>query len=397
MNGTKKELLNDMKKEKIEYLSFYRAFAILAVVLIHATSQTIAAAQTSDLYYMYVFANIFSKFAVPSFIFLTGFVLFYNYADRGLNLSNIGAFYRKRLKYILIPYFIFSLAYFLFRQFLNGGITVSMESMTALIEDLLTGTAYTHLYYIFILVQFYLLFPLHLAASRSKTFVKYSIVIGLVIQWAFILLNKYELQIPQKGSLFLSYISFWMFGAYIGMNWNRCKQWLQSLFNPETGKAYRWWNAALWISWMLSALAHVQAWYTYNLGLFRMNSLWYEALFNVHSMLSCLVLIQASSLIYRRGRGLGARLFNQLGEISFGIYLMHPFFLFIYRKWEWHGGSSILYPIYIASGFVFALGCSWLLIVLISRWVPGASWVLFGNPSLRPSTSANKKKANIAG
>ncbi|MGZ9586968.1 acyltransferase [Paenibacillus marinisediminis] len=377
-----------MRREKIEYLSFYRAIAILAVLMIHATSQAVANMQTSSLYYGYVFANIFSKFAVPSFIFLTGFVLFYNYADKGLKRSNILSFYSKRLKFILVPYFIASLCYFALIMVMRDGVQLNMKTLSALVEDLLTGSAYAHLYYIFVLVQFYILFPLHLMAARSKTFVKYSIVIGLAIQWAFILINKYEWHVPQKGSIFLSYISFWMLGSYIGINWDRCKAWLQSLFNPAATKAHKWWNFVLWLSWLVIALAHVQVWYWYNLRIWMMNSLGYEALFNIHSLLSCLILIQISSLIQRRAKGAWTRLLNHLGEVSFGIYLLHPVILLVYRKFPWHGGSPTLYPIFVIGGFVVALAASWIIVGLLSRF--SWSWMLFGSNT---KTAASKKAA----
>ncbi|MGZ9583579.1 acyltransferase family protein [Paenibacillus marinisediminis] len=205
-----------MEKEKVDFLSIYRAMAIMAVILIHSTSQPVAAAKTSDLYYIYVFLNIAAKFAVPSFICLTAFVLFYNYAHRGLKPAQIMSFYYKRLKYILVPYFMASLCYFVLVQTIRGDFGLSWAQLRLLGEELLTGTAYTHLYYIVIIVQFYLLFPIHLLLSRSRTFVKYSIWIGLLLQWAFVLLNKYEWQLPRTGSIFLSYMSIWMLGASSG-------------------------------------------------------------------------------------------------------------------------------------------------------------------------------------
>lgn len=57
------------KKERIMELDIFRSFAIMAVLLIHATSTTLVTTQGTSSYYPYLFANIFSKFAVPVFIF----------------------------------------------------------------------------------------------------------------------------------------------------------------------------------------------------------------------------------------------------------------------------------------------------------------------------------------
>jgi surface polysaccharide O-acyltransferase-like enzyme len=61
-------------KQQIAELYIFRALAILAVLAIHGTSYPVAFLEkTSSFYFAYVFINIFSKFAVPAFIFLSGF------------------------------------------------------------------------------------------------------------------------------------------------------------------------------------------------------------------------------------------------------------------------------------------------------------------------------------
>lgn len=368
-----------MKKEKIVQLSYYRALAILAVLLIHATSETIIKAKTSNLYFGYVLINTFAKFAVPSFIMLTGFVLFYNYAGEKFDSSRITSFYKKRLKYIVAPYTICSICYFIFVQFINGTTQINADMFASFINKLISGRAYTHLYFIIILIQFYLLFPFHLMATRVKSFVKYSVIIGLALQWAFVLLNKYFIHYNQKGSLFLNYASFWMLGAYLGMNWDLYKHWLQSLFSPAATKRHRYLSTLLWMCWLVLGLIHTYVWYANYLGQWQVNSLYYEALFNIYGLLSALVLIQLSFFIHRYGQHSGVRLLAHLGEMSFGVYLLHPIILFFYRKYVHYGAAAWTYPVYIFGGFMTALLIPWLIVTLVSKWIP-FSWVIFGSP-----------------
>src|SRR5689334_12879602 len=70
------------KKERLPQLDIYRALAILGVLHVHATSFATVDAIDSRFYYIINFLNIFFKYGTPSFIFLSSFVLFYNYADR---------------------------------------------------------------------------------------------------------------------------------------------------------------------------------------------------------------------------------------------------------------------------------------------------------------------------
>lgn len=97
-----------MKRAHINELNITRALAILAVLLIHSTSTPVTALSSdSKLYPFYVFFNISPKFAVPVFIFLSGFVLFYNYIQKDLTKELIKNFYKKRVTQILIPYLFF--------------------------------------------------------------------------------------------------------------------------------------------------------------------------------------------------------------------------------------------------------------------------------------------------
>ncbi|WP_423220737.1 hypothetical protein [Bacillus paralicheniformis] len=96
----------------------------------------------------------------------------------------------------------------------------------------MTGSAYTHLYFVFISIQFYILFPLMLKLFRSKTILAWSIPLGLLLQWGFVLWNKYDLQIVNKGSISLSYVSYYFLGAYVGLNFEKMQRLLTARHLP---------------------------------------------------------------------------------------------------------------------------------------------------------------------
>jgi peptidoglycan/LPS O-acetylase OafA/YrhL len=88
--------------------------------------------------------------------------------------------------------------------------------------------------------------------------------------------------------------------------------------------------------------------------------------------------------LYRKGPALIAKPLNRLGALSFGIYLIHPFFLLLYREFPPQTGVSWLVHLWYAGGFAVALFASWIVVGLTARFIPFA-WVIFGNlPKPKP-------------
>ncbi|WP_150272281.1 acyltransferase [Paenibacillus tepidiphilus] len=379
------------QKERIPQLDIFRALAIVAVLAIHATSRTIAETQGSSLFHPFLFINKFSQFAVPSFVFLSGFVLFYNYIDRPLTGKTLAKFYSRRLLYIIVPYFVFSVLYFMLKM--NAGNTWGMafdEMARKMAKYLLTGTAYTHLYYIIIIIQFYLLFPLLLwCLQKVRRLAAWAPVIGLALQWGFVLLNKYMTNHGywqlSKGSLAITYFSYFLLGAAIAVYYGSLKAWLvPSREGFRSAKGGVW--LLLWLLWLAAGIVHVELWFNSYVHKSVINSLWYEGFSNLHALLSALVLLQLSFLLYGAGRSLLTRMLVSIGACSFGIYLLHPALLFYYRKLPFHGGS-LAYTAAIFGGWLVALLGSWLVVALVFRYIkPG--WVLFGSAPQQPKRKA---------
>lgn len=94
--------------------------------------------------------------------------------------------------------------------------------------------------------------------------------------------------------------------------------------------------------------------------------------------------------MYRRQHSFVTRKLERLGTLSFGVYLIHPFFLLLYRQFSPHIGSPQLIHVWYAGGFFFALLCSWLVVSTISRFLPFA-WILFGQlPGIEKDNSSKK-------
>ncbi|WP_240479765.1 acyltransferase [Paenibacillus wynnii] len=378
-----------MKQERLPQLDIYRALAILGVLHVHSSSFAAGEQALQSPYYYWINAiNIFFKFGTPSFIFLSSFVLFYNYYGRPVTRSLIANFYRRRLMFILLPYLLASIGYYGLTLYVNGQLSWSAgENLLRFLKALFTGNAYAHLYFVFISIQFYVLFPLVLKLLQSsRPLTRWVIPIGLGLQWGFIIWNKYQLHIVEKGSLAISYFAYYMMGAYIAIHFEEIKKWL---FTPwgQLPKLQKSLTCLLFSSWLIAAFIHMQLWYEGRHNGVWTNSLWYELLWNVHTMLSALVLLYLTFLIHRKAPRALVAFLTRLGELSFAIYLIHPLLLAIYRRFRYNiSPDSLTYVLFVYGGLVVALGGSWLMVQFAFRRIRPA-WIIFGSVphSLAPS------------
>ena len=142
--------------KRVEELDFTRVIAMLFVIVIHVTRAFIYNESRFTLFGMNLafFLNQTARFAVPMFVLLSGL---------SLSLSNTqdsyGTFLKKRFQKLGIPYLFWFLLYFLHNIRTNG---TALRSLTCgdVLQSFLMGQAAPHLYFVAVIFQFYLLFPL---------------------------------------------------------------------------------------------------------------------------------------------------------------------------------------------------------------------------------------------
>ncbi|ACT03616.1 acyltransferase [Paenibacillus sp. JDR-2] len=367
------------KRDKIPELSLVRAMAITGVLSVHSTSFATIAMINSKYFFLYNFFNIFMKIGTTTFIFLSSFVLFYNYYSRPLDKQLLGSFYKKRLLYIIIPYLVFSLFYFTILHFLYYPDRSLSNEIHRFIEKVLTGSAYTHLYFVFINIQFYLMFPLFLwLLKKYPRMVKWAIPAGFALQWGFFLLNKYGLPapVPNRGSWSFSYFSYYLLGAALGIYYPKVKEWIIAAKENATAVRVTAW-VILWACWIVAGLTHVYLYHETRLQKQSFNSTLFDLVWNIHGILTALVLLQLAFILTRKLPKAINRLIARLGSLSFGIYLIHPFFLLVYREFPPHAEAWMLHLWYLG-GFALALAGSWFVVGFFARYVP-FNWIAFGN------------------
>lgn len=345
------------------------------------------------MFFYFNFLNVFNKFGTPTFIFLSALVLFYSYYDRPLDGKIIVRFYQRRFLYILTPYLIFSAFYYVIQTYYSFGETWAQffqhASLIDFFEKVLYGNTFYHLYFVFINAQLYILFPALLwFLQRNPRVTKHLIWIGFVLQWAFVLYNHFFLQYADKGQLAISYISYYFMGAFWGIYYHSLKDWITVTWKKLFSKKALLW-IPLWAVWIVSSFGDVNLWYQTRVNDFSANSLIYECYWFFHTYTSPLILLQLSSLLYRK---LNTKLINtiiNLGVASFGIYIIHAAVLFYYFRLP-VSYTPATYYLYVAVGYAVTLLLSWVIVELSHKYVK-YSWMLFGSkPKTLPYIETKK-------
>jgi peptidoglycan/LPS O-acetylase OafA/YrhL len=137
---------------EVEYM---RGFAALAVIAVHVSMNYTRIPAVNLLALLDVFIYIAAHFAVPVFIFVSGWVLVARYAGD----YSLREFYRRRAKTILPPYLFFTALYLLVA--VEGTIGFAgAPSPERVAQALLLGNAAYNLWFFVLIIQLYLLFPL---------------------------------------------------------------------------------------------------------------------------------------------------------------------------------------------------------------------------------------------
>lgn len=183
-----------MKKERLKELDILRAIAFIFVVAQHtlggsANAKNISFFDYSILKFLYVIAET----AVPIFLFVSGLSLLYVYADR----FDWKKYYIKRLKYVLIPYVVWSA--------INMFELKTTERFQNFIVQLIAGNGAYHLWYMGMVLRLFLVFPiiLFIAKKIHSANIKIRVIIFIALTVLYYYVSKYTNVIQDDIASFL--------------------------------------------------------------------------------------------------------------------------------------------------------------------------------------------------
>ncbi|MEN6371803.1 MAG: acyltransferase [Armatimonadota bacterium] len=179
--------------KRISEMDVVRALATVAVVNIHiSATPLIATLKDGATTFIYLFLNVAARFAVPTFIMLSGMGLAISKRKEGYF-----SFLKRRVKKVVLPYILWSVIYTFTWDENTGGMSLSMPTVSRLLHNLITGDACYHVYFVIIIVQLYLLFPLIRNWLSSNT----GLIISGIITVSMISIGQYA-EIPDRWVFF---------------------------------------------------------------------------------------------------------------------------------------------------------------------------------------------------
>lgn len=312
--------MTDTAKKNIE-IEYLRVIGMLAVISIHVTEYYTVLGSVNSLRTALVYLDWIFQFAVPLFIFISGFVLYKNY-PKGISL---GSFYKKRALSILPQYFIFTLFYMLWENYNSiDGITINLKTYT---YNLATGGGYYQLWFFALIIQFYVLYPLFLKLYnylKVKKLHFLMLILALLTQmgWNFIITN-YDYFSFSNLTVFLNHVFYFVLGIFACEYYEEVKGYLPKF------KASFW---ALTFFIMNAVFCYFTVKVLKNGIPIEQGDLIYSVTGVSSFVLPILYAILFATLLkavisIKNSTAASGRIINSLAAYSFGIYLIHPFFI----------------------------------------------------------------------
>jgi len=309
--------INRKKLGTIEHINFLRAFGVLGVISIHSTGYFTEIQHFNRLALLSLLTDVFSQFAVPLFIMISGFVLAKNYR----NNFALSQFYKKRVRSIIPQYLIFSVLY----TYFNNSVTMKNSSIHAnlslILKNIWHSDASYHLWFFAIIIQCYLFYPIIIKIYdffKRRNRAELLVSLMFIIQIAF-MISKHTSYLASVKINFIAYIFYFSIGIYSCDHFKNFKGELSELtplFMATT--------LALTVGSSFFIIIGLTMGYRYNSipEYFFIGS---ELIYPILRISSFLLLFNmASYLVFKKN--VFTRILNKIGDYSFGIYLIHIFF-----------------------------------------------------------------------
>lgn len=296
-----------MSEKKYE-ISIMNAALCLIVILIHVISAPLASlTPDAALYKPYMVMNRCATFVVQAFIFQSGMKTFLMNKS-----SRYCEFMHKKIKAIIVPYIIAVAIYYLLFVYVLHYFEFSIRDLAMYI---VRGDIAAQFYFIIIIIQFYLLYPLWKFIIRQNPILPIGIsiivtaILGLYL--IFILDRLFKIDyFPYIDRFFTTYLMYWVGGMFAGKYYDKFIKFVSKNI------------IFIFIAFVLSAVIDNICLYRYVIHLMRATQL--DVLHAVYCI-SAILLCTAVSYKIRDKR---IKAIDIIDKASYYIYLFHVLFIF---------------------------------------------------------------------
>lgn len=206
----KKENQNNVN-DRLCNIDLLKIICCISVIIIHVSANYINDINNykNEMFYINLL-NCMTRSAVPCFVMISGYFAIANKKE-----ENYITFYKKKLKTIIIPMFIFTLSYFIIEIF-NMLLGNSKKSIMGLFTSLMTGKLEYHMWYLYMIIFIYIITPI-LWQIKVKVGEKRFDVLGkilLIISIPFALTSTHKFSYDIGFSMY--FLGYYMIGYSIG-------------------------------------------------------------------------------------------------------------------------------------------------------------------------------------
>jgi len=338
-------------RERIIGMDWIRAFACLSVVWIHSISRTVKIYELpASSIKIAQLVQLTFIFATPMFVMISIYILSYSYKEVAPK-----GFWKKRILYILMPYFTISILYALYMNIINE---FSLEYFLAITTQYILQIGWSG-YFILIIFQFYIL---HFLLNRFHHKVNPYFITALAIVIN-ILYNYYVNYLPppheslkilwyQYGRvLFPGWVAFFIVAYYAG---RYVKQWNKFLIKAGPGII------------VLALFALLYSFY----NLLEGNLMVISSRRN--DILLYTILLFLSLLYMTSSLKTVPWLVKLISKYSFPIFLLHIMFIDIFARFQPFELSALAFGVLV---FFFVI-ISCILFSWIIKWIPGSALLI---------------------
>lgn len=318
--------------KRYEKFDILRAFAILAVVLIHITAPL---ATDEDIFS--IILNQVSRFAVPVFFILSGWGL--TATNSWERSDGYWSFLKPRLLAVVPQYLLWNIIYLFYSDAWEAYPGFSFEALWEILNEIFLGTIYNHLYFVPIIIMFYIVYPLILKVAN-----KYGVLLSLgitIVSQVSDLWVWHEYFYMNKN--ILNWLFYFIFGVWLAKNFR------EKIMRVEKYREPIFLVAIVSMIFVVLTPFFIGEMFDYNLALAstRPTVIVYSILlvFSVMGLQTKLQFLRKTLL--------------ELSKYSFYIYLSHYVFVDIWR--DFYGGLDVdwLSPVYILIALIFITTASY--------------------------------------
>jgi surface polysaccharide O-acyltransferase-like enzyme len=204
---------SNKQTQRLFYLDFLRAIAIVAVLILHFSADPVdryGKISNTD----WIAASIYNgltRFCVPMFILLSGSLLLSPTKE-----TSIKELFNKRLPKLVIPLVVWSIIYLFFQNYIHH--TLSTITIPSALKAFYMGPLVFHFWFLYVMIVVYLLYPVInlFIKSATQSQVLYFLVLWFITNCIFgVIETAFEMPIGFDLNFFTGYSGYFVLGYYL--------------------------------------------------------------------------------------------------------------------------------------------------------------------------------------